>query len=102
MAKTQRLPLPDFVCPQVSHFASLSLNLLLYKTEASNSTDLAHEIIRLLYLVWMLASSRCSINDSKSRSDDPRRSASFFLASPPRSLHGTPLTSSPEMLSHVP
>lgn len=102
MAKTQRLPLPDFVCPQVSHFASLSLNLLLYKTEDSNSTDLTHEIIRLLYLVWMLASSRCSINDSKSRSDDPRRSASFFLASPPRSLHGTPLTSSPEMLSHVP
>lgn len=102
MAKTQRLPLPDFVCPQVSHFASLSLNLLLYKTEDSNSTDLAHEIIRLLYLVWMLASSRCSINDSKSCSDDPRRSASFFLASPPRSLHGTPLTSSPEMLSHVP
>lgn len=86
MAKTQRLPLPDFVCPQVSHFASLSLNLLLYKTEASNRTDLAHEIIRLLYLVWMLASSRCSINDSKSRSDDPRRSASFFLASPPRGL----------------
>lgn len=102
MAKTQRLPLPDFVCSQVSHFASLSLNLLLYKTEDSNSTDLAHEIIRLLYLVWMLASSRCSINDSKSRSDDPRRSASFFLASPPRSLHGTPLTSSPEMLSHMP
>lgn len=86
MAKTQRLPLPDFVCPQVSHFASLSLNLLLYKTEDRNSTDFAHEIIHLLYLVWMLASSRCSINDSKSRSDDPRRSASFFLASPPRGL----------------